>query len=86
MYLFINLQCLVIILCTFGSHCMANQYSDNITDIYKNENSSSKTSCEVFIIEATLKGSDIGFAAIAAVCIVAGFILVFAGMTLNYDH
>ena len=59
---------------------MASQYSDNITDVYKNESSSSKASCEVFVIETALKGSDIGFATIAAVCIVAGFILVFAGM------
>ena len=80
MYLFLNFQCLMIILCTFGIPCMASQYSDdNITDVYKNESSSSKASCEVFVIETTLKGSDIGFATIAAVCIIAGFILVFAG-------
>lgn len=74
----------MIVLCTFGSHCVASQYSDNITDIYKKENSSSTTtSCEVFVVETKLEGSDIGFAAIAAVCIVAGFILVFAGIKLN---
>jgi hypothetical protein len=50
----------------------------NVTEVYKDDNSSSKN-CDVFIIEKKLKGSDIGFAAIAAVCIVAGFVLVFAG-------
>ena len=59
---------------------MASQYSNNITEIYKDDNS---TNCEVFVIENKLKGSDIGFAVIAAICIVAGFVLVFAGLKYN---
>ena len=56
---------------------MASQSSMNITEVYKDDNSSKN--CEVFVIEKKLEGPDIGFAAIAAVCIVAGFVLVFAG-------
>lgn len=72
-------QCLLIILCTFGSCSHASQSSDNVTEIYRDDNSSGKD-CQVFVMEKKLKGSNIGFATIAAVCIVAGFVLVFAGM------
>ncbi|XP_028403199.1 transmembrane protein 198-like [Dendronephthya gigantea] len=71
-------KCLAIFLCTFGSSSLASQSSENITEIYKDDNSSSND-CQVFVMEKKLKGSDIGFATIAAVCIVAGFVLVFAG-------
>jgi hypothetical protein len=66
---------------------MAIRHSDNITKIFKDnstrifkDDNTSSENCEVFVIETKLTGSDIGFAAIAAVCIVAGFVLVFAGM------
>ena len=65
----------------FGNCSLASQYSDNSTEIHKEDHSSNK-SCDVFIIETKLKGSVIGFAVIAAICIVAGLILVFAGIKL----
>lgn len=56
---------------------MATEFSENITQIYKDDNSSRR--CGVFVIEEKLKASDIGFVAIASVCILAGLVLVFSG-------
>ena len=65
----------------FGS-TLATQYTENITTIEKDDNSSG-TNCKVFFIENQVKGVDIiSFITIAAVFVLAGFILAFAGKYL----
>ena len=58
---------------------LATQHTENITSINKDDNSS-ETNCKVFFIDNKVKGVDIiSFVTIAAIFVLAGFLLAFAG-------
>ena len=65
----------------FGTS-QASQYADNSKQndpTIQNDYNTSSNSCQVYVMENKMKGEDITFATIAAICIVAGFLLALAG-------
>ena len=68
-------------MCAFDSSLASQAIGTQAATTINKDDNSSSSSCEIYVMENKIREADIGFATIAAICILAGLLLALAGMS-----